>query len=156
MRWHHAREEFVGQQLHHKAPKIRGAIVGEAGHRVWMYFARVWYNGNPEESKGNTLYILRLVFEDGSSGSEAGAKHEAAIASLLLFAQREAQEWNLEEVEIWNSSPTTLSAAQKLHPSAAVVHREKESIASLKWYGPHQGPVEESIEWIEREKYVWC
>lgn len=129
--------------------------MGEKGHRIWVYFSRVWYNGNPQESKDNTLYILRLATEDEGYWKASG-KYEAAIASLLLVAQREAQEWNLEEVEVWNPSAATLAAAQILHPSAAVVRREKESIASLNWYGPHEGPAAESIDWLERDKYVWC
>ena len=36
IQWQHARENFVGQELHGEVPKIKGAIVGEEkGKRVW-------------------------------------------------------------------------------------------------------------------------
>ncbi|KAF1951496.1 hypothetical protein CC80DRAFT_424774 [Byssothecium circinans] len=168
IQWHHAREDFVGNELFGKKPSIKGAIVGtEEGKRVWAYWTRVWYNENPAESKGNTLHILRLVIEDEGHSSWEGSgtqhadehtgdhSHDAAIAALLLMAQREADEWKLEEVEAWNPSSATLAAARMLNPDAEVVQRDQESIASLMWYPPHEGPVAESIDWIGNEKYGW-
>jgi hypothetical protein len=169
IRWHHAREDFVGTELHGKTPKVKGAIIGtEKGKRVWCYWTRMWYNQNPEETKGNTLHILRVVIEDEghSSWEGTGTKHangestnhvhDDSIAALLLVAQREAEEWRMEEVEAWNPSSELLAAAQKLDPQAQVVDRDTESIASLKWYPAHDGPVAESIDWIGNEKYGWC
>lgn len=171
IRWHHAREEFVGKELHGKSPEVKGALIGtEKGNRIWCYWTRMWYNGDPKESKGNTLHILRLVIEsegqsswEGSgtnhingSSSSGGHKHDAEIASLLLMAQRQAQEWNLEEVEVWNPTSATVTAARKLDPNARVVNRDSESIASLNWFPPHEGRVAESIDWIGNEKYGWC
>ena len=69
--WHHARENYVGEQLHGSVPIVKGAIVGtKVGKRVWCYFNRVWYNPNPKDSKENTLHILRLVIEDGVDDEE--------------------------------------------------------------------------------------
>ncbi|OCL08974.1 hypothetical protein AOQ84DRAFT_292114 [Glonium stellatum] len=178
IRWHHAREDYVGRELHGKAPIVKGAIVGsEKGKRVWCYWTRMWYNNNPKETKGNTLHVLRLVIEDephsswegsgtnhtnGSgrshqqNGDEPSSYHESAITSLLLMAQREAQEWGMAELEAWNPTSEMVSAAQRLDPSAAVVDRDEESIASLKWHPLHTDPVAESIDWIGNEKYGWC
>ncbi|CAG5156874.1 uncharacterized protein ALTATR162_LOCUS4667 [Alternaria atra] len=165
IRWHHAREEFVGNELHGKKPEIKGAVVGtEKGKRIWCYWTRMWYNGNPAEAKGNTLHILRLVIEDGSwegsSGSVNGGSenhsHDAAVAALLAMAQEEAQKWKMEHVEMWAPSPTALTAAKKLDPTAEVVHRDMESIACLQWYPEHDGPVADKIDWIANEKYGWC
>lgn len=178
IRWHHAREDYVGKELHGKAPKVKGAIVGsEKGKRVWCYWTRMWYNNNPKESKGNTLHVLRLVIEDeglssweGSGGNHINGSgkshqqngdgwssyHKSAIASLLLMAQREAQEWNMAEVAAWNPTSVMVSAAQRLDPNTTVVNRDEESIASLKWHPPHKGPVAESIDWVGNEKYGWC
>ncbi|KAF2735467.1 hypothetical protein EJ04DRAFT_194916 [Polyplosphaeria fusca] len=169
IRWHHAREEMVGAEVHGKIPKVKGAIVGsEKGKRIWCYWTRMWYNSNPTESKDNTLHILRLVIEgeghsswEGSGtshakGSSADQEHAAAIAALLLMAQREAEEWRMEVVEAWNPASATVAAAQMLDANAKVVFRDKESIASLKWYPPHDGDVAESIDWIGNEKYGWC
>jgi hypothetical protein len=151
--------------LHGKSPKVKGAIVGsEQGKRIWMYWTRMWYNQDPQEVKGNTLHILRLVIEDEShaswEGRQNGAapshKHANAIAAMLLMAQKEAAEWKMEEVEIWNPSSETVAAAQRLHPGAKVVDRDSESIASLRWYPQHDGPVADTIDWIVNEKYGWC
>ena len=178
IRWHHARENYVGKELHGKTPKVKGAIVGsEKGKRVWCYWTRMWYNNDPKESKGNTLHMLRLVIEDeglsswessgtnhisgsGKSHQQNGdgrsSYHKSAITSLLLMAQREAQEWSMAEVQAWNPTLVMVSAAQRLDPNTAVVNRDEESIASLKWHPLHKGPVAESIDWVGNEKYGWC
>jgi hypothetical protein len=166
--WHHAREDFVGKELRGESPEIKGAIVGsEAGKRIWCYWTRMWYNNNPAESTDNTLHILRLVIEEqgGSNwesqqgqtnGSDASPDHAAAVTALLLMAQEEAQKWNMAELQAWNPSPAMISAAKSLDPNAEVVNRDKESIASLKWNAPHEGPVAEGIDWIGNEKFGWC
>jgi hypothetical protein len=124
----------------------------------------MWYNQNRDEAKGNTFHILRLVIEDGSwegssgsqSGGSVGHSHEAAITALLRFAQREAEHWKMEHVEMWTPSSTALAAAKKLDPSVKVVERNMESIACLQWFPEHDGPVANKIEWIGNEKYGWC
>ncbi len=162
LRWHHAREEFVGKELLDKAPEIKGAIVGEPSSRVFCYWARVWTN--PQEDAPNTLHILRLVIEDESFANFSPASPEAAakmkgsstakaIAALFTAAQSEAAKWGMKEVLIWNPTSTTLAAAQLLDASVEVQHREKESIASLLWYGEGSG---ENVDWICNEKYEWC
>ncbi|KAI4912641.1 hypothetical protein J4E90_006047 [Alternaria incomplexa] len=165
IQWHHAREEFVGNELHGKKPEIKGAVVGtEKGKRVWCYWTRMWYNENPAEAKGNTLHILRLVIEDdgfeGSSSSTNGASenqgHGAAIAALMAMAQQEAQKWKMENVEMWAPSPAALAAAKKLDPAANLIERDQESIAALQWFSEHDGPVADKIDWVANEKYGWC
>ena len=163
--WHHAREEFVGKELHNKTPKIKGAIVGtEKGKRIWCYWTRMWYNQNPAEVKGNTLHILRLVVEEnggeeGSSGNMANGSdnsQEAGIAALMAMAQREAQTWKMENVELWTPPPVALAAAKKLDPGVKVVHRDVESIACLQWFPEHDSSVADEIDWLGIEKYAWC
>jgi hypothetical protein len=165
IQWQHARENFVGQEIHGDIPKIKGAIVGtEEGKRVWCYFTRMFYNQNPNEAKGNTFHILRLVIEHGSgdessdnqNGDSVAHRHEADIAALLAYAQGEAARWKMEHVEMWTPSSTALAAAQKLDPSAKVIDRDMESIACLQWFPEHDGPVADKIEWIGNEKYGWC
>lgn len=153
-------------ELHGKMPTIKGTIVGtEKGKRVWCYWNRTWYNPNPAEAKGNTLHILRLVIEDGGweetvtrhvNGNSVGHGHDAAIAALFAIAQREAEEWKLEDVEMWSPTSSALTAARRLDPSAKVIARDTSSIASLQWFPEHEGPVAEKIEWIGNEKYGWC
>ena len=158
VQWHHAREEFVGQEAHGKVPKIKGAIVGdEVGKRVWCYWTRVWYNEDVSVVKGNTMHILRLVVEDDVLGlrdvSEGDSK---TVAALLAFAQREAEEWRTEHVEIWSPSPSALAGAQLLDKSAKLIDRDAESIASLLWYPEHEGAATDHVDWIGNEKYGWC
>lgn len=165
MQWHHAREELVGMEVHGKTPKVKGAIIGAEGKRVWCYWTRMFYNSNPTEAKGNTLHILRLVIEDDNweqsasrdmNGNSDDHSHDTAIAALMAAAQKEAEEWKMEHVEIWNPSNATVSAARRLDPNVKVTDRDTESIASLQWFPEHDGPVAEKIDWISNEKYGWC
>jgi hypothetical protein len=160
VQWHHAREEFVGQEVHARVPKIKGAIVGnEVGKRVWCYWTRVWYNEDVSVVKGNTMHILRLVVEDdvlGNKDATEGEGYSAAIAALLAFAQREAEEWKTENVELWSPSASALTGARMLDKNAKVVDRDAESIASLLWYPVHEGSAVDHVDWISNEKYGWC
>lgn len=160
IQWHHAREEFVGQEVHGRVPKIKGAIVGdEEGKRVWCYWTRTWYNEDVSAVKGNTMHILRLVVEDdvlGSKGVGESQSTSAAIAALLAFAQREAYEWKTEHVELWSPSASAVAGAQILDKTAKVIDRDTESIASLLWYPEHEGTAADHVEWIGNEKYGWC
>lgn len=163
--WHHAREEFVANELYGKSPTVKGAIVGtEVGKRVWVLWMRTWYNSDPQITKDNTMNILRLVVEDPAYTNSTAASDEgvekakgtyvtAAIASLLAAAQADASEWHMGSVDIWNPSSATLAAAQQLDSAAQVVHREKDSVASLRWYG--EGSVDD-VQWLDNEKYAWC
>ncbi|KAJ8118247.1 hypothetical protein OPT61_g746 [Boeremia exigua] len=160
IQWHHAREEFVGQEVHGKVPEVKGAIVGdEAGKRVWCYWTRVWYNEDASIAKGNTMHILRLVVEEdvlGHANVGEGDGRSAAIAALLAFAQREAEQWKTEHVELWNPSAPAVVGARMLDRSAEVIDRDAESIASLLWHPEHEGAAADHIDWISNEKYAWC
>lgn len=161
VQWHHAREEYIGREVFDRIPRIKGAVVGEVGSRVWCYWTHVWTN--PQEDAPNTLHILRLVIEDEAFSDFAPATPEAAaekkgtplaqsIAALFAAAQSEAAAWGMREVLLWNPTSTALAAAQSLDGKAAVEHRQKESIASLRWYGEGSW---EDVDWICNEKYGW-
>jgi hypothetical protein len=166
IRWHHARENFVGQELHGNAPEVKGAIVGtEPGKRIWCYFTRMFYNADPSKSEGNTLHILRIVVEERGLFTWERASAEVdlsayipAIAALFKAALEEARKWNMAEVEIWNPTEATVKAAQVLAPDAKVIDRDIESIASVMWYGARKspGPVADEVDWLGNEKYGWC
>ena len=162
IRWHHAREEFIGNELFKKTPVIKGAVTGEVGARVWCYWTRVWTN--PQEEAPNTLHILRLVVEDQNFSDFAPASEEGvanvktsrtakSIAALFTSAQAQAAEWKMGEVQIWNPTSTTLAATRLLDDSSKVDHRENESITSLRWYGEGSW---ENVDWVCNEKYGWC
>ena len=163
LQWHHAREDFVTTELYHKTAEIKGAMVGsEPGKRVWCYWTRVW--ANPQEESGNTLHILRLVVEDDTfsdflpafeaSNADAGNPElKTAIAALFAAAQAEAVRWDMKTVQIWSPTSTTLAAARLLDHDASVIHRESESIASMRWYGEGSW---QDVDWVCNEKYGWC
>ncbi|MCJ1465875.1 hypothetical protein MMC07_004494 [Pseudocyphellaria aurata] len=164
--WHHAREEFLAKELVDRVPGVKGAKVGtEPGKRVWCVWTRTFGDNEAE----NVLHILRLVIEgeteskgpksrfDGNIADvNASSKEQVlAAASVLYVAQREATEWTMQQVWLWNPTPWTMLAARELHPSARIIEREKESIPSLRWHGvePKGG---RDVEWFTNEKYGWC
>ncbi|KAF2842266.1 hypothetical protein M501DRAFT_968590 [Patellaria atrata CBS 101060] len=164
IRWLHAREEFVGREVYHKVPDIKGALVGtEKGGRVWAIFTRMWYNSDPKATNGNILYFLRLVIEDKVTDEPTEkptdfqeSKHTLAIAAIIAFALNQVKEWGMEEVQAWNPTADVVAAAKYLYPEAKAINRDEESIASLMWYGTETGNNKEDVDWIECEKYVWC
>jgi len=167
IRWHHAREEFVANEFHGRVPKVKGAIVGEPGKRVWCYWTRMWYNQDPMATEGNTLHVLRLVIEEygmfvwerpSPEQETAMKKYAASIASVLHLAQKEALEWRMAKAEVWNPTFATIDGARLLDPSAKVVDRKSESIASLRWYGDKAGDdkAADYVHWLGNEKYGWC
>jgi hypothetical protein len=166
VQWHFAREEFVAKELFDKLPKIKGSIVrGQEGSRVWSIWTRTFGN----ENEGHTLNILRIVIEGEedfdsqalgqepsmSSLGSSDRQRVLAAASVLQAARQEAAAWTMNDVQIWN--PTTLAAlaVKHLYPSATIIHRDAESIASLRWRSPGMEPGVE-VRWIGNEKYGWC
>ncbi|KAL2819096.1 hypothetical protein BJX63DRAFT_27585 [Aspergillus granulosus] len=145
--WHWAREEFYSQKLHpgKEIPAIKGA--GSDDAKVYCTWNRN-FGTTPEE---NTLYILRWVYSEPSSSDEAEATVKA-MAAILRRAQLEAHEWNMAHVTFWNPTPLLQKAVALLDPTAQIVHREKDSIAALRW----SGNPDEQVEWFCNEKYTWC
>ncbi|MCJ1268282.1 hypothetical protein MMC22_008169 [Lobaria immixta] len=164
--WHHAREEFVAEELLGRVPRVKGAIVGMApGKRVWCVWTRTFGDNEAE----NVLQILRLVIEgeaelrgpntgfDGKLVDLNGSSREQvlAAASVLSMAQHEAAEWAMQQVWLWNPTPWTVRAVRELCPSARIIDRENESITSLRWHGlkPKDGL---DLIWVANERYSWC
>ncbi|KAL8947597.1 MAG: hypothetical protein Q9222_006137 [Ikaeria aurantiellina] len=165
MQWHHAREEFLAQELLGRWPTAKGAMVETAdGRRTWCIWTRT-FGSSQEES---VLNILRLVVEgEGAFGrqspdtplpGDARPSDETmiqAIAAILQAAQYEAAEWAMSSVQFWNPSPLSMLGAKLIDPSVVLTDRDEESIASLRWHGhaPTRGT---KIDWVSNEKYAWC
>lgn len=164
--WHHAREEFVAKELLGRVPVVKGAKVGtEPGKRVWCVWTRTFGDHEAE----NVLHILRLAIEgeteskrpkkrfEGKLGdlNASSSEQVLAAASVLYMAQREAAEWKMQQVWLWNPTPWTMLAARELHPSVRIIERETESITSLRWHGV-EPKVGLDVEWVTNEKYGWC
>jgi hypothetical protein len=112
-------------------------------------------NADINDVKGNTMHILRIIVEDKPldiDNTDMSPDHIAGIAAVLRAAQKEASDWHIENIEIWNPHPRTLTAAQQVDHTSHLINRDSESIASLMWYGEK----EETINWLEVEKYGWC
>jgi len=148
--WHWAREEFYAERLcpEKGAPVIKG--VGHNGAGVYCAWNRN-FGETPEE---NTLFILRWVYDEPTTPAQMETTIEA-MAAILRRAQREAHEWGMARVEFWNPAPLMQKAVSLLDPTAEVIHREKSSIASLRWIGDEQG-LGDDVEWLWNEKYAWC
>ncbi|RDW78636.1 uncharacterized protein DSM5745_05488 [Aspergillus mulundensis] len=145
--WHWAREEFYCQRLYpdRGIPAAKGA--GNDAVKVYCAWNRTFGN-TPEE---NTLYILRWVYDEPASQEETETTIKA-MAAILRRAQLEAHEWNMAHVTFWNPTPLLHRAVALLDPAVEIVHREKDSIAALRW----SGNPEENVEWLLNEKYAWC
>ena len=167
MQWHHAREEFAAKELlGGRVPEVKGAYIQcEDKSRVWCIWSRFFGN---DSNDSNILNILRLVVEgdeelsvgdsetveNGSANGDSNSEKVQAIASLLRAAQAEAAKWDMKNVQVWNPTRLAMRAAQSIEPSTKVIHRDEESIASLRW---HHGEGEAAnIEWLGNEKYGWC
>lgn len=164
--WLHAREKFACRELLDRLPDAKGAIARtKQGKRVWCIWTRMF--GDTEAT--NILYILRMVIEGEISPSnhdavahvgqtaiqnKSGRELVLATASILNMARQEAVKWNMQSVQMWNPSPLTLLAAQELEPSAHLIDREEESIASLRWYNDTL-KVGDEVEWVANEKFGW-
>jgi hypothetical protein len=151
--WHHMREKFMTGKLFGRSPSIKGAIAGPEGSRLWVTWTRMYSEPLDKENADNNLHILRLVIENDSAAEKAANAEK--LRSILELAQREAKEWQSAHVELWNPTPYVKSLVQSIGVEHTEVEREHESIASLRWYGPGSGGVD-NIEWVGNEKYGWC
>lgn len=151
MQWHHLREDFMTKKLFSRSPTTKGAIAGKEGSRVWAIWTRSFYGPVDKPASGNTLHILRLVVEDETKTEE----NALALKGILEIAQKEAEEWKLNHVELWNPTTNVKDLVERTGLKHESVEREAESIASLMWYGEGDGKVDE-IKWVQNEKYGWC
>ena len=165
IQWHHAREEFAGREMLGREPDIKGAHTRcEDNSQVWCIWTRTF--GSTEA--GNTLNILRFFIEGeehtprdesdaigdpADSESIDHAKLHAAVA-VLRASQVEAARWDMKDVQVWNPSRLIVLAARHIEPTTELIHRDNDSIASLRWHGEPDNRT--NVEWISNEKYGWC
>lgn len=147
--WHMMREDFITQQMFGKTPEVRGAQYGEQGSRIWAIWTRGYY-GNADKIEDNTFHILRFVVEGEDMASEEYVSE--GLREIIGLAQHEAREWKSFDIQIWNPSPLLLGAAARSGLDYTLVHREKDSIASLYWYGEESTS---AVDWVANEKFAW-
>jgi len=90
-----------------------------------------------------------LVLENES----ATVENAESLKAILELAQAEAEEWQLETVDLWNPSEIVKKLVEMTGLENEFVDRQEESIASLMWYG--EGTTED-VKWLANEKYGWC
>ncbi len=168
MQWHHAREEFAAKEMFGRTPDVKGAMAQDesSGERVWCIWTRTYGN----DRAGNTLNILRLVTEgveedlmrqgppaaNNAEPPNPSTKQKIHATSLVLqAAQHEAAKWGMKDVQLWNPTHLCVLAAQQIKQGITVVHRDEESIASLRWHG-EEVPEGWEVEWVGNEKFGWC
>jgi hypothetical protein len=147
--WHLMREDYMTKSIFGRTPTVRGAVAGEPGKRVWAVWMRGYYGGL-KKKEGNTLHILRVVVEDPEQPDE---ELVAGFRSIVQIAQHEAAEWKTQDVQMWNPTPKIRGLVEKCGVEFDFVNRDKDSIASLRWYG--EEPTAE-LDWVANEKFAWC
>lgn len=163
LQWHHAREEFFAKDQFGRDPEPKGAYIhGADGTRSWCVWTRMF----GDMASRDTFMILRLAiegdrnlqsvesetFESDPTNAPSDEKLEE-VASLLRAAQNEASKWAIKEVQLWNPTRLALLAAKKIDPSIRIVHREEDSITSLRWHGSEEHV---DVDWLGNEKCGWC
>lgn len=145
--WHWAREEFLAPILRPKIsakPLAKGAISSDG--KRWVIWTRNFNKNNSQ------LSILRVVNISTSTDEE---NEQAEMAKLLKAAAREAYDWGLERVTIWNPDKLTVRAARTFAPDTAeFVERATSSICSVMMHD--QGSTTDEVEWVANEKFEWC
>ncbi|KAL0472572.1 hypothetical protein QR685DRAFT_439163 [Neurospora intermedia] len=184
--WHLLREDFMTQHIFQRTPSVRGAIYNGSPRpdkdksangqqqRVWAVWTRSYYRGLESESiEGNHMHILRFVMEGVEDlGDEKSLRKVTeddpetekylvkAFRAILAVAQREAAEWRVQDVQMWNPSPLVSRLIEKagIEGGYEMVERDMDSIPSLMWYGAEgmEGGRTEDVKWVANEKYGWC
>lgn len=148
--WHHAREEVQCRILGLPEPVIKGAIHRHTGTAlIWQHL----FASKPEDCH---MVILRTVIAPEAKTSKP-KEVEAALTSLLLRAQLEAREWEMQKgVEVWSPEAITLRAAQALgkiiKTPVEVISRDKEHVCCLRW----EGDRDDGVIWLANERFEWC
>ncbi|KAL6717454.1 hypothetical protein ACLMJK_005369 [Lecanora helva] len=148
MLWNHRKAEFACEKLFGRYPRVKGAVVGEKGDRIWIIWTHRYY-GNPNQAcSDNTLYILRFVMENLNPNKEQHQTQLENVHAILKAAQSEAAEWKLHCVKCWDPANLLQDLLSQARIEHRQVEREEESIASLLWFGNEicEG---NSLEWTK-------
>jgi hypothetical protein len=160
IRWHHADEDFCAKKLFGRSPHVKGAVITDSsGYQAFIIWTRDWRINNG--ALAGRLDVLRLVILSNA----APDNREVMVSSLLYAAVMEANEWNVEEIQIWNQTDLILKAAQsyfdKDNLEVVTQRPDNESVACLAWYGNWNigrtlQNVPNNVDWVANEKYCWC
>ncbi|PVH71673.1 hypothetical protein DL98DRAFT_520944 [Cadophora sp. DSE1049] len=152
IRWHHGKEDFMCGRILDKECPFKGVLVGNPNgeDRAWAIWTRRFYGNGETARRENTLYILRLVFENQSAKEQDKAEMQESLKIIIRAAQAEADHWEMGAVKLWDPSPLVIDLMQGLDVEYKMVEREEDGIASLMWYEEGDLP-----ELVANEKYAW-
>lgn len=118
MLWHIRKEDFACEYIFGNVPQVKGAISGRLGKQVWAIWTHRYYSHPADGAGDNVLYILRLVVEGDKTANklspyareamhmiEEDAEYAEPLMAVLQAAQKEAVEWRLDHVKLWEPSP---------------------------------------------------
>lgn len=154
--WQFAREDYIRQYIHGRTPTVRGAIYTPPSNpsaRVWALWARTRYGGAEGHPVSNIMHFLRFVIEDEDAISDQDLA--AALKGIFAVANKECNDWDCTRIDMWSPSDRILKLISNEAPElkAALVTRQDDNIASLRWFGDGS---DDDIEWVATEKYTWC
>lgn len=158
MLWHQSKAKFACSKLFGESPKIKGAVAGEPGYRVWAIWTHRYYGAPGPAASDNALYILRLVVENPRSGhgQEGEDPQIDSLHAVIEAAQNEAACWRLPCVKLWSPSPSTRKLIAKAKVPFTDEERETDSAAMIMWFDSEGRQTRSVGEWMGNEKYAWC
>ncbi|KAL2127207.1 hypothetical protein VTI74DRAFT_11108 [Chaetomium olivicolor] len=143
--WHFARDAYVCKTLRDREVVNRGAKTVDGAS--WIYW--------DHDLREKKLKILRIVIRQ----EDSAVKKTEDVKMLLVAALKEAKDWKLAKVLVWNPGKDISVVATELWhdlgPEVQVVFDEREdgSIPSLRWKG---GKELEDVVWECNEYFAWC
>ncbi|KAK4164666.1 hypothetical protein QBC43DRAFT_317306 [Cladorrhinum sp. PSN259] len=146
MSWHFAKVDYMAKLMGNGREVVnRGARTNDG--KNWI----LW----DHDLRGNKLQVLRLVLSEESTDDEK--KKGEDVKLLLSAALKEAVEWELKKVVIWQPLALLSMAAVLLwgeNPKFKLTFEQREdgSIPSLRW---KCGEKMETV-WEDNEYYAWC
>lgn len=147
--WYFGSEEYTGKIATGKSPEIKGAKAGDVAI-YWIH-----------EFKRRQLMILRVVDLKIRSNDDSTLTEEnrvQSLASVLAAGVKEAKEWDLGAVVVWNPDEGVKKAAEILGRDMdgvkpVVWERDTDNFPALRW---KQEDNAGKVEWWCVEKYTWC
>lgn len=160
MLWHIRKEDFVCNIHFDKTSQVKGVIAGPPGRQIWAIWAHRYYSHPSSEKGDNTLYTLRLVMENNAIDMAKDPvlynEQVGYLKAVLEAARKEAEDWKLDQVHLWNPSPVVQGMIRREGIKYELVEREELAIASGLWYGENGEGSLAPPKWINNEHYAWC
>jgi hypothetical protein len=143
--WHLARTEYMSKILLGVVPQFKGAITQSTNS--WIYW--------DHDLRPCELTIIRIATIDRSNTEQVFSE----VTQLLEAAVKEAAEWKLPKIGIWNPDTIVTAALKEVGErqngtlDILFEDREDHAIPSLRW---REDKSLDSVVWDSNEYYAWC